>query len=302
MKTFVLPTLTFPEFLRYRQTDTQLFDLDGAGSEEKVSLKSAALSNLNAEFHRYINFGGFLEGVLGKQQEGAPAPTFIRDGVADRVLHKDLAGMHGVNDVQELNRLFGLLAFNTGAEVSMDDLASTAKIAKNTVRKYLDYLEQAFLIRRVARVDRDAKRFQRAVAFKVYLTTPCLYSALFGPVALNDPVFPRLAETALVSQWMGSKSVQNLAYASWRGGAIDLMSMNPDSDKPERIYALDWHNQYGSTDHKPEELVNFIERNNQDAHPYILTRTIARQGRMRGTEITLSPLALYCYWLGRASD
>ncbi|MBT4891196.1 MAG: ATP-binding protein, partial [Rhodospirillales bacterium] len=186
MKTFILPPLTFPEFLQYRETEEQLFDLDKTAEGGNVALKSGAISNLNAEFHRYVNFGGFLEGVLGQKREGAPAPTFIRDGVADRVLHKDLAGMHGVNDVQELNRLFGLLAYNTGLEVSMDDLARTANIAKNTVRKYLDYLESAFLIRRVARLDRDAKRFQRAVAFKVYLTSPCLYSALFGPVAPND--------------------------------------------------------------------------------------------------------------------
>ena len=67
------------------------------------------------------------------------------------------------------------------------------------------------------------------------------------------------------------------------------MAMNADSDKPERIYELDWLNEYGSASHKPEGLVNFIERNNKDAHPYILTRTIARQGRMRGTEIMPHP-------------
>ncbi len=299
MKMFILPPLTFPEFLRYRNTESQLFERRQEDGGDKVVLKTNAISNLNAEFHRYINFGGFLEGVLGKQQEGAPAPTFIRDGVADRVLRKDLAGLHGINDAQELNRLFGLLAFNTGSEVSMDDLAHGANIAKNTVRKYLDYLESAFLIRRVARFDRDAKRFQRAVAFKVYLTSPCFYSALFGPVGPNDPVFPRLAETALVSQWLGSSHVEELAYSSWRGGAVDLMSMNPKTDKPHRVYELDWTNTYGTTDHKPAGLVNYIERNNEDAHAYILTRTIARPGRMRGKDITLSPLALYCYWLGR---
>jgi hypothetical protein len=262
-------------------------------------LKSGAISQLNAEFHRYVNFGGFLEGVMGQKRKGAPAPTFIRDGLIDRVLRKDLAGIHGVNDARELNRLFGLLAFNTGLEVSMDDLARSAGIAKNTVRKYLDYLESAFLIHRLERVDRQARRFQRAVAFKVYLTSPCLYSALFGPVAASDPVFTRLAETALVSQWLGTPAVRHLAYSSWRNGKVDLMSMDPDTDRLERIYELDWHNRYGSPDHKPDALVKYLENNNPDAHPYILTRTIARQGRMRGSDITLAPLAFYCYWLGR---
>jgi uncharacterized protein len=304
MSTFVLPPLTFLEFMRYRGSETELFDLrESTGSDGQsrvnVAVKKGALVHLNAEFHRYVNFGGFLEGVLGSQRDGAPAPTFIRDGVSDRVLRKDLAGMYGINDAQELNRVFALLAFNTAREVSMDDLAKAAGIAKNTLRKYLDYLESAFLIRRLARVDRDCKRFQRAVAFKVYLTSPCLYSALFGPVAAEDQVFPRLAETALVSQWLGAKSVAGLHYASWRGGAMDLMTLHPESGLPDHVYEIDWTDRYNSPENRPDGLVEFVERNNKAATPYILTRTMARPGMMRDINLTLAPIALYCYWLDR---
>lgn len=89
----------------------------------------------------------------------------------------------------------------------MDDLAKATNIAKNTLRKHLDYLEQAFLIRRINRVDRDGKKFQRQVFFKVYLTGPCLYAALFAPVPPSYQFFQRLAETALVSQWLGSTAI-----------------------------------------------------------------------------------------------
>ncbi len=302
MDTFILPPLTFLEFMRFRNTEEKLFDLregKGGGSRGNVAMRKGALPHLNAEFHRYVNFGGFLEGVLGQQREGAPAPTFIRDGVADRVLHKDLAGMHGVNDAQELNRLFALLAFNTAREVSMDDLAKATGIAKNTLRKYLDYLESAFLIRRVARVDGDAERFQRQVSFKVYLTSPCIYSALYGPVAANDQTFSRLAETALVSQWLGAPSVNDLAYASWRNGKIDLIAMHPNTDKPDHVYEIDWTDKYNSPENRPDEIVDFVERNNVEALPYILTNSIARPGMMRTVNLTLAPLSLYCYWLDR---
>lgn len=221
------------------------------------------------------------------------------DGVADRVLHKDLASLHGINDAQELNRLFGVLAFNTGREVTIDDLAKSVGIAKNTLRKYLDYLEAAFLIRRLPRVDRDAKRFQRAVSFKVYLTAPCLYAALFAPVARDDQFFQRLAETALVGQWLGSPDVANLAYASWRGGHIDLLIMNPETEKPDRVYEIDWNNRYGRPGKGPDELVSFVEGTNRKAETYILTGGIARPASMRGIDITLAPMALYAYWLER---
>ena len=64
----------------------------------------------------------------------------------------------------------------------MDELSKSSGVAKNTIRRYLEYLEAAFLIRRVYRVDQNAKRFKRAVTFKVYLANPSMRSALFGPV------------------------------------------------------------------------------------------------------------------------
>ena len=298
-ETTILPPLTFLEFLRFRGTEEKLFVT--AKDQDKVMLRQNALNALNTEFHRYVNFGGFLEGVM-VGSEGTPAPAFIRDGAADRVLHKDFASLHGVNDPQGLNRLLGLLAYNTGREVSIDELSKATNIAKNTVRKYLDYLEQAFLIRRVARLDRKAQRFQRAMAFKVYLTTPCLYAALFGPISSTDQIFPRLAETALASQWLAHSSVQNLAYASWKGGGIDLVTMDPETDQPSRIYDLDWESHYGRQTKGPGELVSFVEGTNRQAKVYILNRAIARPASMRGVEITLAPASLYSYMIGRNPD
>ncbi len=299
IEVFVLPPLTFLEFMRFRGTEEKLFGpADTETKDGKMALVPNGLTALNQEFQRYVNFGGFLEGILGSK-DGAPAPTFIRDGVADRVLHKDLASLAGVNDPQELNRLFGILAFNTGREVSMDDLAKASGIAKNTLRKYLDYLEQAFLIRRINRVDRDGKRFQRQVYFKAYLTSPCLYSALFAPVPPSDQYFQRLAETALVSQWLGSAAIENLYYASWRNGGIDLLTLHPDTGKPDHVYDLDWPNRYVRTDARPDQMVSFLKENNPSAQSYVLTGSVARRATMKGIDITLAPIALYTYWIER---
>jgi predicted AAA+ superfamily ATPase len=300
IETFVLPPLTFAEFLRFRDSEAALF---GAAGEpgSALSIGRQALVALNEEFHRYVNFGGFPEGVLAKAN-GAPAPTFVRDGIPERVLHKDLASLAGVNDARELNRLFAILALNTGRELALEDLAAAAGIAKNTLRKYLDHLEGAFLIRRLARVDRLARRFQRAVAFKVHLTAPCLYAALFGPVPADDPRFPRLAETALAAQWLGDVDVGNLAYASWRGGGVALLTMAPGGGRPERAFEIDWSDAYGEAGNKPRTLAEFVGGTNEKTRAYILTRTVARPASMASIDITLVPLALYAYWLGRGAQ
>lgn len=297
-KAFVLPPLSFLEFLRFRGAEERLFGTGAEKAGAPMAVSPEVIESLNEEFYHYINYGGFPEGVTPRTED-APPSAYFRDELTERVFHKDFASLAGVGDVRELNRLFAILAFNTAREVTIEELAKAVGVAKNTLRKYLDYLEHAFLIRRLPRVDRAAKPFQRAVAFKVYLTSPSLHTALFGPATPESEVFPRLVETALVSQWLGAQAVANLAYASWRGGAIDLLSINPETGKPDHAYEIDWQDTYAAGGKGPENLTAFVEETNPKAKVYILTNTSARNASMGATEIALVPAALYAYWLVR---
>ena len=137
----------------------------------------------------------------------------------DKVLLRDLPGLYGIQDIQELNSLFTMLAFNTGSEVSLEALSKRSHVAKNTLKRYIEYLEAAFLIKVVHRVDHSARRLQRASTFKVYLTNPSMFAALFTPVGPDDPATPRLVETAVHAQWLHSaQSVHYAKMGRWRGG------------------------------------------------------------------------------------
>jgi hypothetical protein len=211
-----------------------------------------------------------------------------------------LAGLAGIADAAELSRLLLILARDTGTETGIDDLAKAAGIAKNTLRKYLEFLESAFLIRRLERLDQAGRRFQRAVAFKSYLVAPSLRAALLGPASPAEAGFARLAETALAAQWLGSPDAGRLAYASWREGKVDLVTLDPASGKPARAFEVDWQDAYakGAGVKGPAHLVGFVEATNPQAKAYVLTRASARPARMRQTDVTLVPLALYAYWAG----
>ena len=58
---------------------------------------------------------------------------------------------------------------------------SESGILKETLKRYLDYLEAAFLVKVLNKVDLNAKRLKRVTSFKVYLTNPSLRTALFHP-------------------------------------------------------------------------------------------------------------------------
>lgn len=66
-------------------------------------------------------------------------------------------------------------------EPSYEALSQQTGIAKNTVRKFIEYLEAAYLIRILHRLDQSGKRLKRVRNFKIYLTNASIRSALFGP-------------------------------------------------------------------------------------------------------------------------
>ncbi len=241
---YMLPPLSFYEFLHLR-------GIDG----EKQSFEE-----LNKEFIDYINFGGFPEAVFSKEIQ-ADMSRYIRSDIIDKVLLRDLPSLYGIHDVQELNRLFTMLAYNTGNEVSLDGLSQGSGVAKNTIKKYLGYLEAAFLITVLHRVDQSGKRFKRANFFKVYLTNPSMRSALFEPVTNDSPEIGHLVETAIITQYAHSSLLKdNLFYGRWRAGEVDLIGVSHNG--VQWCTEIKWSNSHVVKPAKLNILIEFAKKNN----------------------------------------
>ena len=174
---FLLPPLTFHEYL-------DLQGIEGLVKREEPEGRYTLndIGELNRHFVDYVNFGGYPEAVSSPAIRSDPA-RYIGADIVEKVLLRDLPSLYGIQDVQELNALFMTLAYNTAGEVSLEELSQNSGVTKPTLKRYLEYLEAAFLIKIVHRIDHNARRFRRANHFKVYVTTPALRCALFGPVA-----------------------------------------------------------------------------------------------------------------------
>ncbi|MEM7664207.1 MAG: ATP-binding protein [Pseudomonadota bacterium] len=166
---FLLPPLTFAEFLAFRGTEAELIAIEDESDTQ--AYKTPDIHRLNAEFIDYLNFGGYPEAVLNESVQRDVQRYLGRD-IIDKVLLRDLPSLYGIQDIPELNRLLTTISYHSGHEISLEGLAQSSGVAKNTITKYLDYLEAAFLISRVSRVDDTGKTFQRRRNFKVYLTNP----------------------------------------------------------------------------------------------------------------------------------
>ena len=195
---FLLSPLTFHEYLDLRGVGDLVESRprqDEDDEDGRLEYWTSDLAGLNRHFVDYLNFGGYPEAVSSPAIRSDPA-RYIDADIVDKVLLRDLPSLYGIQDVQELNALFMTLAYNTAGELSLDALAQQSGVSKPTIRRYLKYLEAAFLIKVVHRVDQNARRFKRANRFKVYVTTPALQCALFGPVSEDDAEMGQLAETA----------------------------------------------------------------------------------------------------------
>jgi predicted AAA+ superfamily ATPase len=279
---FLLPPLTFHEYLVLKGVD--------------ISLKA----ELNGHFINYINFGGYPEVALSEEIQNDPG-RFVKSDIIDKVLLRDLPSLYGIQDVQELNRLFTMLAYNTANEVSLEELSKNAGVAKNTLKRYIDYLEAAFLIKVVYRVDENARQFKRATRFKVYLTNPSMRAALFSPVDEEDTEnMGALVETAVFAQWFHAE--KNIYYARWggkNGGEVDLIQL----DAAQRI---SWVTEVKWTDRcieHPEELKSLRTfcANQSVGWADVTTRTKSGLKEVDGIKFRFIPAAEYALQIGLTS-
>lgn len=285
---FLLPPLTFYEYLELLNEGSCVNrDSPGFYTTDNIAL-------LNEKFIYYLNFGGYPEVIFSPQIQSDPA-RFIKSDIIDKVLLRDLPSLYGISDIQELNYLFTTLAFNTANEVSLEELSKNSGVAKNTIKRYIEYLEAAFLIQVIHRVDRNSKRFRRANYFKVYLTNPSMRAALFSPVTEEDKALPYLAETAIFSQWFHGDAT--LHYARWKDGEVDIVMLAKAEQKAMWAVEVKWSDRY--CEH-PGELASLIDYcvENKLKCATVTSKTLTVNCKINGVSLEFVPASIYCYTVG----
>lgn len=294
---YILPPLTFAEYLMFIGREDELIISEPHGFEGYEYLPRNT-EELNKEFVNYLNFGGYPEAVFSETIRLDPS-QYIKSDIIDKVLLRDLPSLYGISDIQELNRLFTTLAYNSGNEVSLEGLSKSSGVAKNTIKRYLEYLEAAFLIRRVERIDQNAKRFKRAMCFKVYLTNPSMRAALFGQLEINSEAMGAMTETAIFSQWQHSKMVE-LYYARWNTGEIDIVHLDRAHQLPSWIVEVKWSDRPHNSTSELNNCIEFVKKNPGISQPIKITsRTIRDDSFLyKGVRFEFEMASLYAYTLG----
>ncbi|WP_022662316.1 ATP-binding protein [Paucidesulfovibrio longus] len=294
---YLLPPLTFAEYLALIGREGELVREQEAHQPELPNYSVRDMAGLNAEFLNYLNYGGYPEAVADPEVRGDPA-RFIKRDIVDKVLLRDLPSLYGIQDIQELNRLLNTVVYNSGNVLSLDQLSKSSGVSKDTIRKYLEYLEAAFLIRKVRRMDEHGRWFQRERSFKVYLTNPSLRAALFSPVRDGDEAMGLLTETAIFSQWFHCR--EELAYARWKTGEVDLVHLD-QLGQPRWALEVKWTDRYYDSPEELKGLLTFARNVLRAPASTVTVTTKTRSGErsVQGQRIDFIPASLYCYTVGK---
>jgi uncharacterized protein len=290
---FLLPPLTFHEYLELQNKNDLV---DAELRDETYFYSPIDLAELNSYFETYINFGGYPEVAFSPEIQDNPE-RFIKSDIIDKVLLRDLPSLYGIKDIQELNALFTSLAFNTAQEIALEELAQRSGVAKPTIKRYIEYLEAAFLIRVVHRVDEKARHFLRARNFKVYLTNPSLRTALFGSTNANDQIFGSLVETGVFAQWFHAEG-QNLHYARWKQGELDIVSLRPDQ-RVQWAVEVKWSDRHVKNPALMRDVLAFCTQNNL-RQLIVTTRTASDKKTISNVEVDFWPASLYAFAVGHS--
>lgn len=297
---FMLPPLTFQEYIHLKKMDHLIYNGQiNYGKHQLPYCLTHDVKALNNEFIHYLNFGGYPEVVLSEKIQNDMG-RYVKNDIVDKVLLRDLPGLYGIKDVQELNRFFTYIAYNTGNEFSYETMSRESGIQKDTLKKYLEYLEAAFLIKVLNKIDVNAKRLKRVTSFKVYLTNSSLRTALFSPVSETDSEMGNMVETAVLSQWMHREKL-DLTYARWRAGRkegeVDLVLVDDKKYKPLWGVEIKWSNRYFEKPRELKSLLQFCEAN--DFKEALVTSIDkAGQKEIDGLAISFLPASVYCYNIG----
>lgn len=123
---------SFSEYCNYHQIDIQ-----GITTKAEAERKRA--------FMDYIHDGGFPE-MQGLRHKRAYVQSLI-----EAILLKDIQKRFRIRDIDALRKLAHHLINNACQEVNYDDLTKELGMSDKTIKKYVDYLTQAFLIQLLTR-------------------------------------------------------------------------------------------------------------------------------------------------------
>lgn len=228
---FTLSPLSFGEFLELAEVsptllrEYQTYSVPVERPELQADVKEYELllarsgSTFSRLFEEYLLYYQFPE-MIG-QRDTEKIIKYITEAIYKKTIEYDIPRLFGVEKVAELKFLFHILVQENGSLLEFKKLSSEAGIEENTLKKYLSYFQESFLVDVVynySRSFRKSKRLQK----KAYVSSTNFFAALrresWDDTVLKAEYLGMLAETHVFS--LLRKRYQYLSF--YRKGSAEI--------------------------------------------------------------------------------
>jgi len=130
---------SFKEFLSFKNTSVP----EAMLTEDRALIKGL--------FNEYLQYGGIPEYLRYKND-------LILKTLYENILYKDVFARYGLNAEKVLKELSFYLFSNYGSEISYNKLRIMLNVSINTVKSYIGYLENSYLVFTVPKYDYSVKK------------------------------------------------------------------------------------------------------------------------------------------------
>ena len=144
---------SFKEYCEYHKINTAV-------------ITTKAEAELKRAFMSYITDGGFPEIQNIRNKRG-----YIQS-LIEAIVSKDIQRRFNIRNVNALRKIVNHLINNVSQEVNYDDIANLLGMTDLTVKKYVDYLRQAFVVQLLTKFSFKSK--ERIRNAKAYIVDPGL--------------------------------------------------------------------------------------------------------------------------------
>lgn len=187
-----IPTLSFYEYCEIKGIEKNIscdnvFGLHLLTRQEQSQI-IMGLSDLQIHLMRYLQLGGFPE--LVKTEDVSYAQTLIREDVMDRAIKHDLPQIYEIRSVDELEKVFVYLCYNSSSIINMEAMCKEFEgVSKPTIEKYIRYLSNANLINISPQLNIKGKKILKAKN-KIYISD----SGIRSSVILDADIYTKPEE------------------------------------------------------------------------------------------------------------
>jgi uncharacterized protein len=144
---FKINTLSFREFLLFKG--------------QKIEPTGLYERDLSRMLNEFIHTQGFPE-LVGITDQNY-IKKYITEGIVEKILYKEIPELFDIRNTEALNAILKILMDEPGQILEHVKLSRDLNISRYSVSKYLEYLENAFLVRKLYNYSKNARKSERSL-------------------------------------------------------------------------------------------------------------------------------------------